>query len=440
MNGNSCLWLSLFALVILIAAFLTMVCVEIGKMSGGKLKFLEESNKKLSDRLDELFPLREEWVYAGRMTVAVLTMLSMFLFELWWECNKRASCSGPDYVSLWMPLAVILFVYWLMELIGTLLTTAASAKIILMFIPMFRFASLLFFPVVFPLGYLSRKIASNRTKGHEEGTVPTVEDEILSLVEGETAADSASSLADLQDDEKRMILGALELDEINVRRVMTPRVDVTGVEYDENMKLEDFVADAKKAIIESGHSRIPVYNGTIDNVIGIVYSKDLLDTEKITRYESIVHPHPLYIPVSKNIGDLLEEFRQNKIHLAIVVDEYGGTAGIVTFEDVLETLVGDIKDEYDFAEGSLEPKEIKPGVYQCDARMPIAIVNKLLDTELPEDEEFDTIGGYLSFFLGRIPAQGETVHTPIIEAVIKKADGRRAIELVINKKPETEKD
>lgn len=434
MNDNPGLCISIFIVSVILAAFLTMICLEIGKMSGGKLKFLEEANKKLSDKLDEVFPLREEWIFAGRIAVIICSIAAVVSLSLWWDAIHTAAPAGQHiYSALWIPVTTIVVVYCLMEIASSLMSTTASAKLLLFSIPLLKATSCIFFPITFPLAALSRFVTRKRISKINDDEGPSVEDEILSLVEGESQPENTSTIPDLQEDEKRMIVGALELDEINVRRIMTPRVDVTGVEYFPDMKLEDFVSEARNAIIESGHSRIPVYTDTIDNVIGIIYSKDLLDKNKVADFSSLVHPHPLFIPVSKNIGDLLEEFRQSKIHLAIVVDEYGGTAGIVTFEDVLETLVGDIKDEYDFAEGNMELKELKPGLFLCNGRTPINLVNKVMDIDIPDDEEYDTIGGYISTEIGRIPTQGETIKTPAVNAFIKTADNRRAIELELSK-------
>ena len=399
-------------------------------MSGGKLKFLEDVNPRLYEKLEPLFPLREEWLYAGRFAAVLFGICGTISLCLW--VTAVGGLQGTNWYRLALkPVCVIVGICIVLELMGTLLTVTASARVLLIFIPVFKTLGYVLFFWTMPMAALSRKIARHRISSMDEGgEVPTVEDEILSLVEGETTtAQSNAAVPDLEDDEKRMIVGALELDEITVRRIMTPRVEVVGVPYTEAMAVSDFVRDAREAIVSSGHSRIPVYSGTIDNVIGVVYSKDLLDDEKIADITQAFHRNPLFIPVSKNIGDLLQEFRQNKIHLAIVVDEYGGTAGIVTFEDVLETLVGDIKDEYDNAEGSLELEEVSPGVYVCDARTPVALANKIMDVEIPEDKEYDTIGGYLSAVTGRIPVPGEIINTGILQITVKKADSRRVIEV-----------
>lgn len=436
-SGPYNLWFCAFALSVFLMELLAMVCRKATGMSGGKLKHLEDYDPDLFEKLDELYPLHEEWVFAGRLCYIVFLILSMFCLLKW----RSVTAAGDS--SFVFPIAAVLVAFVLSELIAATLGIAATARMLLFFLPIFMFFSYIFFPLTMPLGGIARYIKRKRVTKKTD-SVATVEDEILSLVEDETDAedgeqsDNANDRIQLDDDEKRMIVGALELDDVNVRRIMTPRVEITGVEYDAKRPLEEFVADARQAIVDSGHSRIPVYQGTIDNVIGVVYSKDLLNPAMTGNIESLLHSSPLFIPVSKNIGDLLGEFQQSKIHLAIVVDEYGGTAGIVTFEDVLETLVGDIKDEYDTAEGNLEPRKVADDVYLCDARVLISRLNRLLDTEIPEDDDFDTLGGFITSSLGRIPSTGEELEVPPLKVSVKNADKRRLIEVEVSPLKEKE--
>ncbi|MBQ7649608.1 MAG: HlyC/CorC family transporter [Victivallales bacterium] len=437
-SGPYNLWFAAFALSVFIMELLAMVCRKASDMSGGKLKHLEDYDPSLFEKLDELYPLREEWVCAGRLCYIAFLIMSMFTLLKWRGLLESDACLG-------LPLAAVLLSFVLTELISLTLGIAATARMLLFFLPIFMFFSYIFFPLTMPLGGIARYIKRKRVT-RKTDSVATVEDEILSLVEDEAdsedgeKSESGNYRIQLDDYEKRMIVGALELDDVNVRRIMTPRVEITGVEYEPKRPVEEFVANARQAIVESGHSRIPVYQGTIDNVIGVVYSKDLLNPARTGDIDSLLHSSPLFIPVSKNIGDLLGEFQQSKIHLAIVVDEYGGTAGIVTFEDVLETLVGDIKDEYDTAEGNLEPRKIDDDVYLCDARVLISRINRLLDTEIPEDEDFDTLGGFITSSLGRIPLTGDVLEVPPLKVTVRNADKRRLIEVEVSILKQKEKE
>ncbi|MBQ7178690.1 MAG: CBS domain-containing protein [Victivallales bacterium] len=411
-----------FCVCTFFAALFAVICHQIGRLSGGTIKFLEESEHPI-EGLDRVFPLQEGYIFAARLVVLGFLILAAY-------CNAKWASQGHAHYAWLLPLLAGVF-YGALELAMSALTARASARFVMVFVPLLKIAYCVLFPLTMPYRAMQRHLDAKRQINEDGETEPSVEDEILSLVESEDGKDSTAMQA-LEEDEKRMIRGALELDELSVRKIMTPRVDVISVEYKEDMALEDFVNEVRRTIIQSGHSRIPVYSGTIDNIIGIVYSKDLLDERKLSVFDSFVRKKLIVIPVSKNIGDLLEEFRQSKIHLAIVVDEYGGTAGIVTFEDVLETLVGDIQDEYDYAEGEDALQEIKQGVWQCDAKTPVGIVNKVMGVEIPEDEEYDTIGGYLSFVAGHIPAQDESIETPELIALVSKANNRRAIEVQLS--------
>ncbi|MCH2152816.1 MAG: hemolysin family protein [Phycisphaerales bacterium] len=202
-----------------------------------------------------------------------------------------------------------------------------------------------------------------------------------------------------------MIENVVEFTSTDVGEVMTPRTEIEGIEM-----TDDLVA-IKGFIGQEGHSRIPVYEEDLDHIIGILYVKDLvpyLGEDPATFKLRPLLRSPIIIPETKVVADLLADFQRSEVHMAIVVDEYGGTAGLVTIEDVLEEIVGEIKDEH---EGDLEEEpEIRPvgdGHYEVDGRFHIDDLNEELSLNLPEDEEYDTVGGYLMACLGRVPEEGE---------------------------------
>jgi CBS domain containing-hemolysin-like protein len=187
-------------------------------------------------------------------------------------------------------------------------------------------------------------------------------------------------------------------------------------------------------IVESGHSRIPLYESTVDSIIGIVHAKDLLpilaagETEVDLR---MVMRLPLLVPENKRVDELLDEFRQSNIQLAIVQDEYGGTAGLVTIEDLLEELVGEIKDEYDRDEpetGTPRLQALDDQTALIDGRMGIDDLNEQMGLSLPR-EDYDTIGGFVFGLVGRKPSEGETVRYEGMEFAVAKTDGRRIQEV-----------
>ncbi|NOZ58301.1 MAG: HlyC/CorC family transporter [Euryarchaeota archaeon] len=249
------------------------------------------------------------------------------------------------------------------------------------------------------------------------------EEELKMLVE------VGEELGAIEKEEKEMITGIFEFGETDVREVMVPRIDMKCIPADASIE------EARKLILETGHSRIPVYEGSIDNIIGILYAKDLLrylnSKAKPRSLREILRP-AYFVPETKKLDDLLREFQQNRVHVAIVVDEYGGTAGMVTLEDIIEEIVGEIKDEYDHAEE--EPLErIDENQAVVDARMSIHDVNEALEISLPEDE-FDTIGGLLFNTIGRIPSPGDEVEFEDAKLKVEKMRGRRIMKVRVVKK------
>ena len=208
----------------------------------------------------------------------------------------------------------------------------------------------------------------------------------------------------LDESKKEMIRGVLDLESMVARDVMIPRIDIFAVRAD--IGLRDFIRTAADA----GHSRIPVYDETIDNIVGIVYVKDLLSfiILKPKRFDlrKITHK-PLFVPETMALDELLVEFRKRHQHLAITVDEYGGVSGLVTMEDIIEEIIGDIQDEYDDPELA---KCVAKGdnEFDVDARLSLSDFSERILSPLPF-QEFDTVGGYVLDLFGRIPVKGEAV-------------------------------
>lgn len=224
----------------------------------------------------------------------------------------------------------------------------------------------------------------------------------------------------LHDDERQMIEGIIGLEETTVREIMAPRIDIAAVEDDATMD------SVLKVIVDRGFSRIPIYNDTIDNVVGIVYAKDLLKylaEGKRPNLRDIARP-PYFIPESKRVDELLAELRRSKVHIAIVVDEYGGTAGMVTIEDLLEEIVGEIQDEYDREEAPIERVNETEAI--LDARVTIDVLDDLFDfAPEEEDQDYDTVGGFVYHHLGKVPAAGDEVRVDGITLRVLSVVGRR---------------
>jgi magnesium and cobalt transporter len=218
---------------------------------------------------------------------------------------------------------------------------------------------------------------------------------------------------------KDMIRGVMKLPVLNARDIMIPRVDVFAVDSETELK------PLVKTMCKAGHSRVPVYKETIDNIIGILYVKDLLKllietSKKKFHLKKILH-EPYFVPETMTLDELLLEFKLRTLHIAVVVDEYGGFSGIVTLEDILEEIVGDINDEFDSVELP-EIQKLGKNVYEVDSRMPISDFNEKLGLGLSQ-EGFDTIGGYVFDLFGKIPEKGETIKDGAIQFTIKDISG-----------------
>jgi putative hemolysin len=244
------------------------------------------------------------------------------------------------------------------------------------------------------------------------GTV--TEDELKTLV------DAGQQEGVLEQEERQMIYSIFQLGDTLTREIMVPRIDVLAL--DVNSPLEEAV----DALLTSGYSRVPVYEDTIDNILGVLYGKDLL---KVWRQENgqleslrAVLREPYFIPEAKKVDELLAEMQSKHVHMAIVVDEYGGVAGVVTLEDIIEEIFGEIQDEYDQEE---QPYQVlTDGDYIFRGRIDLDDFNQIMDTTLPVDEA-DTLGGFIYTRLGHVPMAGESVEEDGLLLTVELVSSRR---------------
>jgi len=253
---------------------------------------------------------------------------------------------------------------------------------------------------------------------------------LLSEDELKTLVDFGEEKGTLEQDEKEMIHSIFEFGETSVKEIMIPRIDIICI------STSDSINDLLNLIKGNLHSRIPVYKDRIDNIVGIVYARDLLPliNKRKTQDISIKDlTRPAYfVPEQKMIDDLLREFQSEKIHMAIVVDEYGGTSGLVTLEDIIEEIVGEIQDEYD-SEQPLYHK-INENVFLVDGSMPLEEINEELNLDLPTEEGVETIGGFLFGLFGSVPKQKEVAKYNGYEFIIEKIVERRIKQVRILRK------
>ena len=256
-----------------------------------------------------------------------------------------------------------------------------------------------------------------------------------SASQAEPSADAGASVngdgEPLDEHEARMIRGVIRLDQTTAREIMVPRLDVLAAEVGiPTARLADIM-------VESGHSRVPIYEGDLDRILGVAYARDILGylnrSEGMPRQVTHDNVRPvLFIPESKTLEELLTEFQERRVHMAIVIDEYGGVAGLVTIEDLLEEIVGEINDEFDVDEPEVQP--VGDNEFLMDAGVSLDQLQELLQVVV-EGNGFDTVGGLVYQILGRIPATGDAVEYDGVRIEVKSTVGRRLKRLHVSRTP-----
>lgn len=251
----------------------------------------------------------------------------------------------------------------------------------------------------------------------EEDPEAQAEDDILAVVsQGEYAGQ-------IDEEERDMIESVLGLGDLTVDKLMTPRTEMHAVD------IEAGADGVLREALETGHSRLPVFEDNRDNIIGICYVKDLLGLppDDLPDLRSILRS-PVLVPASKNVVELMRELRRERIHLAVVLDEYGGTAGLITVEDIIEEVFGDIDDEYDQVEED-EVRNLDDSTIDLDARMHVDEVNERFNVNLPESERYESLGGLVTSELGCIPGAGDAWENEHLRLTVLEATERRVIRL-----------
>jgi CBS domain containing-hemolysin-like protein len=262
-------------------------------------------------------------------------------------------------------------------------------------------------------------------KGLKQGPFVS-EEEIRSM------AQVGSEEGSIEEEEKELIHSIFEFGDTIAREVMVPRPDIVAIEDDKTLQ------DVQALVLEEGYSRIPVYREDLDDVVGLVFAKDVLKALHQGRADTPlaeIAREAHYVPESKKVGVLLREMQKEKFHIALVTDEYGSVTGIVSIEDLLEELVGEITDEYDTEEPEIE--RVAEDRYRVSGKVSIDDLNEELETELP-DEEWDTVAGLVLDLFGRIPDQGEQVTFQGLSFTAEKIVGRRIASVLIHRIPDAE--
>jgi CBS domain containing-hemolysin-like protein len=326
-------------------------------------------------------------------------------------------------------LSVAVFSIVCEHLLPTLIVGRNPQKVLEFLLPSFDVLARFLQPVTFSLVMArraSRLPGTDEREREEEGTEAPVTEP-----EAETPEGEAPDAPLIEREERQLIRSVVDFNETLVREVMTPRPDIVAISSTAS------VGDARTLFREQEYSRVPVFTDNLDNIVGIIYVKDLMlavavrDDEPVTTY---VRP-AMFVPETKRVPELLREFQRRQAQMSIVVDEYGGTAGLASIEDLLEEIVGEIRDEYDVeAEPIVEEDD---GAWTFSAKVNIAEVNERLGVTI-RPEGFETVGGYLLSQVGRVPAVGEVFVIDGLEVVVLEAERRRIHKVRMRRLPQPE--
>ena len=318
--------------------------------------------------------------------------------------------------------ALTLFTIVFGELVPKQIGLAHAERVAMTTSPLMEFLGTIFAPLVGFLTWTTKRIS--RLFGADVAAEERISSEELRLI-----IEQGGEQGILEAEEEQMIHAVIELGDQRIHEVMVPRIAMV------TLTTRATIGEAIDTIVEEGHSRIPVYEETIDEILGILYAKDLLtylkaDTPEPPPLRTLLRP-PVFVPESMTVDDLLHELQRRKVHIAIVLDEYGGTAGLVTIEDLLEEIVGEIQDEYDEEEPLIV--RLSDDEARVDGRADVDDLSELFDTEvdLEDEDEYDTVGGLIYHRIGGVPKPGDQVRVDGLVLTVESTDGRRVGKVLV---------
>ncbi|HOK17698.1 MAG TPA: hemolysin family protein [Caldisericia bacterium] len=417
--GDVSIILNIIWIIILLSLSFIFSATETSFIGSSELKLKNLSNEK-NKKAEKLLKTKEkpeDFIstiiiannFVNVLAASIATVISLQIFKT----------GAYIYSSLIMTFIIVVFA----ELLPKTLSSYDPENYSLKLFPFYNFFSIILKPISNFLNYLIAGIIKIFGKNLKKET---------KIEEGEfkTFLSMSSESGTIEEEEKQIIESVIEFHDKQVYEVMVPRVDVVLLPIDTS--LEKII----ETIISTGHSRIPIYEGNIDNIIGIIHVKDLLKLSNLKDFNLKDYLHePIFVPDTKKIAELFKEMRKKKNHMAIVLDEFGGFEGIVTMEDLLEEIVGEIQDEYDLEEVSY--RKISEKEYIIDAKLTINDVEKILNLQLPKDD-YDTFGGFFLDLLGHIPNKDEKVSYNNISLTAIEVKGNRIIKIKVEVNEEDE--
>ncbi len=407
MSAGFAIWLGLF-LSFLAAFMLSIIHVTLDSFSKIQVsRFLEDREK--ADRHRILRDFDDSRTAAAYLRIVVLIAFMIYLITAFPRLR---------FWPLWLFLIAAGIHTLFFEALPRLINFRGKNAVLKSFLP----AARLFRALGSPILLLTRNLVEREGREEKEEEHEATEEEI------ETFLDEAREEGIIEKGEDELLRSVVEFGDTVVREIMTPRVAMVCIRKDST------IDNLKDLIIREKYSRIPVYKDRLDNIDGVVMAKDIIEfadeKHKGLPIEALIRP-VVFVPESMDVADLLKEFQKTKQKMAVVVDEHGGVSGLVTMEDVVEEIVGEIQDEYDTEEAQIV--ENAPGDYTVSGRVEVEEMEELLDSELAEDD-FITVGGLVTHNLGRLPAKGETFDIKGLSFEILDVEQKRVKKVRIKRK------
>jgi CBS domain containing-hemolysin-like protein len=398
----------------------------VAAMRRPRLQQLLDEGSPAARTLQRLLERSAAFVTASQLIItAVLVATNTLLVATLGEPLAALTGSGASALAL-IALFVLALHFVVVQQAGRGLGLRYCEPIALTFAGPARASVLALTPLVWLMNRLGGRLHGDPAAGARESAGTVTEAGIKLQV------DVAEEEGVLEQDEGEMIRSIFEFGDTVAREIMIPRIDVEGAEEEQTL------AEVVDLVVRAGHSRIPIYQDTIDRITGIFYVKDSLRFLREGRLDVKVREvmrTAYFVPETKKVDELLHEMQSRRVHLAVVVDEYGGTAGLVTIEDILEEIVGEIQDEYDVEEAQIE--HVSESEVVVDALMTLDDVNDHLSINL-QAEDVDTLGGYVYAKLGRVPEQGDQITSDGARLIVEEIEGNRINRVRIVKRSEDE--
>ncbi|MGL4651049.1 MAG: hemolysin family protein, partial [Caldilineaceae bacterium] len=390
-----------------------MVDAALALASRGEVSRLAEAGKRSALAVLGVLENKRRWVVSAMLLrVGGLLLVGFSVARLLHKLDAGQS-AAPGLPWLWIVAPIVVWLLLVLAQLAVRLLVQQHATVwSLRLAPWITAAITLLAPVTWTL----RGVSEHLRFGLDEE-----EDSILLSDDGtRLVLPNDGEESEIEESEKEMITSILEMNETVVREVMVPRTSMVALDVDTSL------SDAVGTVLDAGHSRIPIYEENVDQIIGLLYAKDLLRAYSQQRTDvsirTLLRP-AYYVPLTKKVRQLLAEMQKQRVHISIVVDEYGGTSGLVTIEDIIEEIVGDIQDEYDSAEETMT-QHMGDNIWVLNGRLDLYSLAKLMDLDL-DDEEAETVGGLVLGRLGHVPLPGEDLEMFGWRFTVLAIEGRR---------------